>query len=129
MASSLISSFSRPLPHIFRFNNLEEVYFRKQYGKSRKYLFTRPFPLKYLLFNSKAGWVCKNLKILVANSNVVQIADDFFEMYIFCSDRTLLKSAQLRPSDVINIIQEQVGFFKKEVRRGQHHYFQIVYRL
>ena len=23
----------------------------------------------------------------------------------------------------------QVGFFKKEAKRGQHHYFQIVYRL
>ena len=23
---------------------------------------------------------------------------------------------------------EEVGFFKKEARRGQHHYFQIVYR-
>ena len=28
-----------------------------------------------------------------------------------------------------SIDSEQVGFFKKEARRSQHHYFHIVYRL
>ena len=27
------------------------------------------------------------------------------------------------------LMVKQVGFFKKEAKRGQHHYFQIVYRL
>ena len=28
-----------------------------------------------------------------------------------------------------SVYSEQVGFFKKEARRGQYHYFQIVYTL
>ena len=29
---------------------------------------------------------------------------------------------------LVGIYSKQVGFFKREARRGQHHYFQIIYR-
>ena len=30
---------------------------------------------------------------------------------------------------LFKVVKTQVGFFKKEGRRGQHHYFQIIYKL